>query len=198
MRVNEKQSKYKLLFWKTMNQLGDESQVTKNFSVYAIPVSEAGIDIVKTMRNRFLSEDSIKKEVESEITRINKEADLVNAFKINKMGIWNIDRAIKLSDFIPVRASFDFQSTFKSFQRVRLFCVLKEDNSVVDFLDWQKEPIFLSVERPMQIAAVLPSGNIAYVDFDQIRQRLAQGSNEVVFTTKERTAQDYFSYLSTF
>jgi hypothetical protein len=198
IRVNEKQSKYKLLFWKTMNQLGDESQVTKNFSVYAIPVSEAGIDIVKTMRNRFLSEDSIKKEVESEITRINKEADLVNAFKINKMGIWNIDRAIKLSDFIPVRASFDFQSTFKSFQRVRLFCVLKEDNSVVDFLDWQKEPIFLSVERPMQIAAVLPSGNIAYVDFDQIRQRLAQGSNEVVFTTKERTAQDYFSYLSTF
>jgi hypothetical protein len=194
--VNEKQSKYKLLFFKTMNQLDDESQVTKNISVYAMPVSEAGIDIVKTMRNRFLSEDSIKREVENEIARINKEADLVNAFKINKMGIWNIDRALKLSDFIPVRANFDFQYTFKSFQKVRLFCVLIEDNSVVDFLDWQKEPIYLSVERPMQIAAVLPSGNIAYVDFDQIRQRLSQGSNEIVFTTKERTAQGFFSYLS--
>jgi len=200
IRKKGNKDRYKLAFWKTLNQIENKPIITKHFTVDVVPVSGKGDEakIRKVMENRFLKEDSIKKDLAIEIDRVKKEAELVNVFKINKMGIWNIDRAIKLSDFIPVRVSFDFQSTFKSFQKVRLFCVLKEDNSVVDFLDWQKEPIFLSVERPMQIAAVLPSGNIVYVDFDQIRQRLAQGSKEITFTTKERTAQDYFSYLSKF
>lgn len=196
IRVNEKQSKYKLLFWKTMNQLGDESQVTKNFSVYAMPVSEAGIDIVKTMRNRFLSEDSIKKEVENEIARLNKEADLVNAFKINKMGIWNIDKSASLTDFSPVNVSFDFQNSIKSLHKVRIFCVLRDDNSVLDFTNWRDEPIYMSAERAMELLAVLPNGKIAYVDFGQIKNKLSQKSNSIFFLTKQSPVKEYLNYMA--
>ena len=194
--VNEKQSKYKLLFWKTMNQLGDESQVTKNFSVYVMPVSEAGTDIVKTMRNRFLSEDSIKKEVENEIARLNKEADLVNPFKINKMGIWNIDKSARLTDFSPVNVSFDFQNSIKSFHKVKIFCVLRDDNSVLDFTNWRDGPIYLSAERAMELLAVLPNGKIAYVDFGQIKNKLSQKSNSIFFLTKQSPVKEYLNYLA--
>ena len=145
------------------------------------------------MKNRFLKADTVQKEIEDEIARLNKEADLLNAFRINKIGIWNIDRALKISEFIPVKAKFDFQPSLKKSQKVRLFCILKSDNSVVDFPNWQTEPIYLSKDRQMQIVAVLPTGYVAFVEFEQIRQRLSTGSTS--FITQQKPLDDFITYL---
>ena len=177
-----------------MYQPDDNTEIVKQFFVDVMPVSDkyTNREMSLTMKNRFLKADSVQKEIENETARLNKEADLLNAFKINKMGLWNIDRPLSLTDFLPIKANFDFQTTLKKSQKVRLFCVLIEDNSVVDFPNWQNEPIYLSKERAMQLVAVLPSGNLALVDFEQIRRRLSTDSPKA-FITSQKTISNFIS-----
>jgi hypothetical protein len=198
IKVNEKKLKYKLAFSKSMYLSSENPSVIKRFIVEVVPFIEKGSkeDVAVSMKNRFLKEDSVKKELEDEIVRLGKEADLLNSFKINRMGIWNVDKALKLSDFTAVRVSFDFQSSLKKSQRVRLFCVLKDDNSVVDFPDWQSMPIYLSATRPMQVVAILPNGNMAYVEHDLIRQQLSRGVSSINLTTKQQPIRDYLASLA--
>lgn len=94
--------------------------------------------------------------------------------------------------------TFDFQSSLKRSQRVRLFCLLTDDNSVVDFPDWQKAVIYLSAARSMQIVAVLPNCNIAYVNHDQILQQLSTGATTIHLNTKKQSIKDYLGRLVTF
>jgi len=197
VQVNDKKFKYKLFFWKTMFLPFEDSSVTKKFVVDVTPFNETLTkgELAIEMKNRFLKEDSVKKEIEFEIARLNKEADLMNSFKINQMGIWNVDRALRLTDFIPIKASFDFESTLKKSQRVRLFCILKDDNSVIDFPNWQNEPIYLSKDRPTQIVAVLPNGNAAYVDFVAIQNQLYQKHTAVTFPTRKMPIKDFLTLL---
>jgi len=196
IRIDKGKLIYKLSFWKTMYQSAENPQVTKQFFVEVTPFDEklSKREMVLNIKNRFLKADTVQKEIEDEIVRLKKEADLLNAFRINKIGIWNIDRALKISEFIPVKAKFDFQPSLKKSQKLRLFCVLKADNSVIDFPNWQTEPIYLSKDRQMQIVAVLPSGNVAFVEFEQIRQRLFTGSTS--FITKQKPLNDFITYLS--
>ncbi|MBM3453633.1 MAG: hypothetical protein FJX80_00645 [Bacteroidetes bacterium] len=187
------------MFKKSMYESVENPTVIKEFMVDVTPVKE-GIskkDVVLSMKERFLKEDTVKKEIEDEMARLNKEADLLNSFKINRMGIWNIDRALRLTDFTPVMVTFDFQSSLKRSQRVRLFCLLTDDNSVVDFPDWQKAVIYLSAARSIQIVAVLPNGNIAYVNHDQILQQLSTGATTIHLTTKKQSIKDYLGRLVT-
>jgi hypothetical protein len=109
------------------------------------------------------------------------------------MGIWNIDKAVKLTDFVPVTARFDFQEQIKDFQKIRLFCVMKEDNSVVDFSNWKNNPIYLSADRPMEIVAVLPGGQLALVDFEQIKAKLTRTTEPILFTTRKKPQGEYFA-----
>ena len=196
IKLNEGKLIYKLAFWKTMYQSAENPEVTKQFLVEVTPFNEklSKEEIALNMKNRFLKADTVQKEIADEIARLNKEADLLNAFRINKIGIWNIDRALKISEFIPVKAKFDFQPSLKKSQKVRLFCILKPDNSVVDFPNWQTEPIYLSKDRQMQIVAVLPTGYVAFVEFEQIRQRLSTGSTS--FITQQKPLNDFITYLT--
>jgi len=45
----------------------------------------------------------------------------------------------------------------------------------------------------MQIVAVLPTGYVAFVEFEQIRQRLSTGSTS--FITKQKQLDDFITYL---
>ena len=195
IKVDEGRLLYKLAFWKKMYQPGDAPDLTKEFSVMVSPSTEEGSteDIAAIMKDRFLKADTVQMEIEDEIVRLKKEADLINTFKINRMGIWNIDRAAKLTDFVPVKARFDFQDQLKDFQKVRLFCIMKEDNSVVDFSNWKNDPLYLSAERPMEIVAVLPGGQLALVDFDQIKAKVGTKPESVLFTTRKRPQAEYFA-----
>jgi hypothetical protein len=145
------------------------------------------------MKDRFLKADTVQQDIEAEMARLKKEADLLNTFKINRMGIWNIDKAVKLTDFVPVTARFDFQEQIKDFQKIRLFCVMKEDNSVVDFSNWKNNPIYLSADRPMEIVAVLPGGQLALVDFEQIKAKLTRTTEPILFTTRKKPQGEYFA-----
>jgi hypothetical protein len=195
IKVDEGRLLYKLAFWKKMYQPGDAPDLIKEFSVVVSPSTEEGSseDIAAIMKDRFLKADTVQMEIEDEIARLKREADLVNTFKINRMGIWNIDRAAKLTDFVPVTARFDFQDQLKDFQKVRLFCIMKEDNSVVDFSNWKNDPLYLSAERPMEIVAVLPGGQLALVDFDQIKAKVGARPESVMFTTRKKPQAEYFA-----
>ena len=195
IKVDEDRLLYKLAFWKKMYQPGDAPDLIKEFSVVVSPSTEEGSneDIAAVMKDRFLKADTVQMEIEDEIARLKREADLINTFKINRMGIWNIDKAARLTDFVPVNARFDFQDQLKDFQKVRLFCIMKEDNSVVDFSNWKNDPLYLSAERPMEIVAVLPGGQLALVDFDQIKAKVGAKPESVLFTTRKRPQAEYFA-----
>ena len=157
---------------------------------------DSKMDLKVVMQNRFLKADTLQKQLADEIARVQKESDLLSSFKINQMGIWNIDKAIKLTDFVKVFVVFDFQDQLKEFQKVKLFCIMKEDNSVIDISNWGKEAIYLSPNRPMQLVVILPNGRVALVDFNQIKSKLSQADKNIYFTTTEESLEAYLSRLS--
>ena len=57
---------------------------------------------------RLLKVDSINKEIQVEIARVKQEAEYLNSFRIQNMGIWNIDKIAKMNDYIPIYPIFDF------------------------------------------------------------------------------------------
>lgn len=187
---------FELEFTKTMQQAEGKPPVTKRFRIPAKPFnaitsdSETLVDVKK----RLQKQDSIRHEVELEISRVNKEADLVNSFQINRMGIWNIDKASSLAEFVNVSAKFDFQSTLGNFQKVRVFCVMKDDNSVLEYTNWQKERIYLSKTRPMELIAVLDKDTLAFVDFNQIKNAVENNPKSIFLTTNTQLISNYISY----
>ena len=198
IKIDERKLVYKLTFWKTMHQFDDKPSLTKKFSVKVTPVadSDSKMDLKVVMQNRFLKADTLQKQLADEVARVQKESDLLSSFKINQMGIWNIDKAIKLTDFVKVFVVFDFQDQLKEFQKVKLFCIMKEDNSVIDISNWVKEAIYLSPNRPMQLVVILSNGRVALVDFNQIKSKLSQTGKNIYFTTTQATLEAYLSRLS--
>jgi hypothetical protein len=179
------QNVYKLYFSK--KQYSD--QVTDNdkwlhFSVKARPLpSNKNQSFTKNKgQNAEINVDSLLKEVESEIVRVKKEADYLNSFKMRQLGVWNVDKLMKIGEFIPVIAKFDFQKIYGE-KRIKIFCLYEETNSTVEFnTDIDKE-IYLRTDKPMKIISFLPDNQVAIVDFNQIKNKLSQKSSPVFFAT---------------
>jgi hypothetical protein len=193
VKVDEHNLDYRLIFWKTMQQPGSKPDLTHQFSVPVKPTKEnvSDLELLADINSRFRKLDTISKEVADEVSRVKREADLVSAFKITQLGIWNIDKVTSLSDFTYINVLFDFQKTLKDFHKVRLFCLLKEDNSVIEIFDWQRDKIYLSNTRPMEIIAILPGEEVAVVKYPQIKLSLRNNPSSVYFLTEKSHFSDF-------
>jgi len=173
----------------------DNKIISKKFSVIVSPLltgedyDRALADFNQTMNEYHALAEQIKKEEE----RLALEADLLNAFSINLMGVWNCDRFINNRQFVKIKASFDFAAHFNPYSnRVKVYVINHTDNTVQDYMvrDWDK--IYLRSGSQTSIMAVLPDNKIAVfpqekfvsVDFNKIYN----GSREYFFNTSVYSA----------
>jgi hypothetical protein len=132
--------------------------------------------------------------VEDEKMRVSKEADLVNTFKINKMGIWNIDKFQKKEELIFTKVSFDFEKEIDpEINHVKIFVVYEDDNSVIQYLPKDFNKIGITKDKKISIIAVLPNNKLAVVNNDAIKKQIALKNEKIYLVTNKVEANSYLS-----
>jgi hypothetical protein len=126
------------------------------------------------------------------LAKAKQEADLIQSFKADRLGIWNVDRFQKMEDCVPVYVHFDFERTVRSDDKpIRLFALYDGDNSVMEYKPEEWKAVFLQSGKPMRLIAVLPNSQLALVGNENIQSALRQGKNEVIFETKKIPSTEF-------
>jgi len=137
--------------------------------------------------------DSINKEIQAEIARVKQEAEYLNSFRIKNMGIWNIDKIAKMNDYVPIYPSFDFTTHLKSVNKIRLFCIYEDSNSVLEFDLNSNNPIYVGVNHKTKIVAILPGNDVGIVDTEYIRKLNLKGNAKFHFITTKISKSKFFT-----
>ncbi len=191
--VNRKDKSYRLRFKKTWKKENKE-EITRIFEVNARPMSDdqhaslTDDDMDKMMKQY---EEKMAK-YESEKKRIQQEADMVNSFSVNKMGIWNCDRLINRDDILYSSVSFDFENKYPAEENdIKLFAIFTENNSVLSYArkDWSK--IAFTKSGKMTLVAVLPDQKIAIVREQRIQEKLKGQNSTFNFNTELINQNDF-------
>jgi hypothetical protein len=109
--VNKRKLEYQITF--TVEGIGqDNKPIKESFSILAKPIFNNNLS-KKNQRKEFeekMEEYTVlENERIQELERVKKQADLVNSFKANKMGIYNIDKIMK-ETMITTNIHFDFEN----------------------------------------------------------------------------------------
>lgn len=186
IKISRRGSRYKFDLKLVMSNYGEKEKVFQKFSFFATPVKNGNRLSNKDFDEINRLNDSVKVRIKEEIQRVEKEADLLNSFKINQMGIWNVDKLMNIDDANQYKVGFDFESEFNlDYSKILLYVLYLDENSVVPFnrKAWDKIPL-KSGSRVM-MKAVLPNGKTAVVDEKDINQQLNNSTKELFFKTKK-------------
>jgi len=187
--ISKRSNTYNLTFTKTFTLEGIGEQ-TKTITLKASPVLLGPNDSMNAVSelafNKQLEayEQSLQLMKEEEV-RLQAEADMVNSFRIKQMGVWNIDRVLKMNDLVTVSLHFDFEKKLDpNINHIKLFVLHEDDNSVIYYLpkDWKN--VKLSKTRKNSLVAVLPGSKTAVVNASEVMAKLQLGKSEIDFNTK--------------
>ena len=192
-KVKNRQQVYALTFTQFDRGEGSpESGIQK--TILASPMTTRG-DMKKRMAiyEKEVAEVERRERARQEALALAKrEADLVQSFRADRMGIWNVDRFQKMEDCVPVYVRFDFEKSIKSGDRpIRLFALYDGDNSVMEYAPSDWKAVYLQKGKSMRLIALLPNDQLALVDNEKIQPVLEQGKTEVSFETKRFSAKEF-------
>ncbi len=195
--INKRKMKYEMVFTKTMRDFSSNA-VTKTFKVNASPVFNKNEK--RAFRNDF-SEKMKDYEINfakytAEKLRVEQEADMVNQFRINKMGIWNVDKIINDADLLITNISFDFEKEIDpSTNHIMIYVIYEDNNSVIPYLPKDLKKVGLLRNKKMKILAVLPNNKIAIVNDEEIKAQLKISADRLFLKTVKSNAEEYLNGL---
>ena len=198
--VARRKMKYELTFIKkislpTDTDTGNPTTIQK-FVVNATPIMHEKNRRMdrKTFAVQMKEYNDYVTKIEEEKTRVEKEADLLNAFQINKMGIWNIDCLQRQTDVIFTKINFDFQNEIDPIvNKIKVYVIFEERNSVVQYFPNEFNKIGIPDGKRVSIVAVLPNNKIAYVANEEIQNQLQKNKVELSLKTKRLDASNFFN-----
>jgi hypothetical protein len=191
--INKRKMKYEMVFTKTMRDFSSNA-VTKSFKVNASPVFNKNEK--RAFRNDF-AEKMNDYEINfakytAEKLRLEQEADMVNQFRINKMGIWNVDKIINDADLLITNISFDFEKDIDpSTNHIITYVIYEDNNSVISYLPKDLKKVGLLRNKKMKILAILPNNKIAIVNDDEIKAQLKISADRLFLKTVKSSAVEY-------
>ena len=189
-----RKGRYLLEFSSSKSQYQD-SEIVRNLAVEASPVSRTtGEAVSRAEMNKQLQVYEKKlKVIENEQLRLQAETDLQNKFRVNKLGIWNIDKLIKMEDYALVAASFDFeQEVDPKVNKIRLFSLFENDRAVMEYAPGNWDKVYVLPGRKMKLLALLPGEQIAEVDSAALTVALKEKKELYKFSTRRIKASDFF------
>jgi len=110
--------------------------------------------------------------IDEEENRLLLESGILNSFKLNDFGIFNIDCIKTTSILAKVNLKFDFEKELNpELNKVMLYLILDEERSVFKFnaFDWDKIPL---TDSKCALVAVLPNGKVAYVSIEDFQKTI--------------------------
>lgn len=134
-----------------------------------------------------------RKERLEQLVRSQKEADLLQFFSADRLGIWNVDRLMKMEDCIPVVVRFDFEKSLPDANKIGSIIALYDgENSVMQYKrDLNGSSIYLQKGKAMRLIVLLPKEQVALVDNSSIQQALESGSKEINLKTQQMSLRDF-------
>jgi len=193
--INKRKMKYEMVFTKTMRDFSSNA-VTKTFKVNASPVFNKNEK--RAFRNDF-AEKMKDYEINfakytAEKLRLEQEADMVNQFRINKMGIWNVDKIMNDADLLITNISFDFEKEIDpSTNHIMTYVIYEDNNSVISYLPKDLKKVGLLRNKKMKILAILPNNKIAIVNDDEIKAQLKISADRLFLKTVKASAVEYLN-----
>ena len=171
--LNDGENSFKLDF--SMSQKDYNSKIiTVTYSMIASP-ELTGKELAKATKK-------FEKEMENyaaEFAKIDEEEDrllleygILNSFKLNDFGIFNIDCIKSASILAKVNLQFDFEKGLNpEINKVMLYLILDEERSVFKFnaFDWDDIPL---TDFKCALVAVLPNGKVAYVSQEDFQKTI--------------------------
>jgi hypothetical protein len=190
---------YEFAFFRTQTFSEEGESRFRSLVFRATPL----IEDVSDNRDRELFQSQMKQyeikyaKVQQERERLKAEADMVNSFRVRKMGVYNIDKICDDGEVLLASASFDFENELdKKLNHVRLFAVYWDNNSVVEYPRNNWSSIRFSKNIKMHLVAYLPDNKLAVVDEQKIREVCLRGNNQVNLKTQRFDPDDYFGRMS--
>ncbi|MBU3713643.1 MAG: hypothetical protein FGM46_01700 [Ferruginibacter sp.] len=191
--LDKKKKRYQLQFTKSVS-IDYEKSIIKKISVEASPVlDENNANAQDEFEKELKNYEATLQKMEEEKKRVMLEADMVNSFKINKMGIWNVDKLMSAEGVTEVAVSFDFEKDIDPIlNNITLFAIYIDDNSVIKYMpgDWKK--VKFQTNKRMKLVAVLPNNTIACVEANVIDAKLKSAENKCHFSTVKSDAGSFF------
>jgi len=193
--INKRKMKYEMVFTKTMRDFSSDA-VTKTFKVNASPVFNK--EEKRAFRNDFakkMEDYEIKfAKYTTEKLRLEQEADMVNKFRINKMGIWNVDKIINNADLLITNISFDFEKEIDpTTNQIMTYVIYEDNNSVIPYLPKDLKKVGILRNKKMKILAVLPNNKIAIVSDEEIKAQLKLSADHLFLKTVKANAEEYLN-----
>lgn len=190
--LNSKGTRVKLKFTKNMQiQKKDKyKDSTLSYEVVAIPVFKPGESV--DMLAELQSLEELNKALDVEENRVKMQADMVNNFRINKMGIWNIDKLMKQIDQKEFDISFDFVDQINpDVNKVELMLIYEESNACLRFEPHDWSNVKLPITERISMIAILPKGEVAMVSSTALTEAMSQGSSKLKLKSERMSFEQY-------
>ena len=201
-KISEEENKFKLHFTSSYKD-SDYNTMNRSYTMIASP-ELTGKELAKASK-RYESElEKYKIEfakIDEEEERLMLEADLLNSFRINEFGIFNID-CIKIDSIIAkVDFEFDFENEINpKINKVLLYIILEKERSVFNFnaFDWDEIPL---TDTECSLVAVMPNGKAAYISKEAFKKtvnisKIKTGAH-FFFKTERKDIADVASLFKT-
>jgi hypothetical protein len=141
--------------------------ITRNYEVMVTPVLE-GADLEASLASFKLAMeqyDSVAIYVQQEKDRLEAQADVLNEFEIEKLGVHNIDQLINNGTMLALKTDFDFLGEINPyFSRVQVYFLNHDLNTVQSYglIDWDK--VYVQPGSNTTVLAVLSDSRVAIFD----------------------------------
>lgn len=160
---------YKLEMKQRQQTYGGKA-VQRNFEVVVAPVLE-GADLDASLAKFTLAMqqyDSAAIYVLQEKERLEKEADMLNTFEIERFGLHNIDQEIKNGVMLAIHADFDFLDHINPyFTKVRVYFLNYTLNTVQSYGVQEWGQVYIQPNSNTTVLATLPGNKVAILKGDE-------------------------------
>ena len=186
--VNKRKQQYKLVFERSLYVSDYDSLTTQKFSTPAEPFlsGKGGRKSRKNFKNQIAEFEAAIERLKQAEARIAKQAELVNQFKVNRFGIWNIDKVTSEQDYTTISVRFDFeQMKDVDPDAIVVYALYKEINTVIPYTKSSWKNIRFPVRGNMRLIAVLSDKKAAVVEDSEIRNVVSISGNNILLRTKQ-------------
>lgn len=192
--IDKEKMIYEMVFSRSLNTSSDGGKAFQEIKLKAAPV----LDDCTARGDSGLFQSQMKdyltmlKKAEEEKKRLEGEASLINSFEIQKMGIYNIDRMMKIKDPVITSVQFDFDNELeKRVNHVKIFALLKGENSLIQIKSDERKKIRLFPGTQMELVAFLPDNTVAVIDNAQIEAACRLKKAKIEFISTRYPAEAY-------
>lgn len=175
------------LDFKTLLSVKGESARRLEYSVVATPTRTGRGGDAAAIDRQLARYDSAYADWRRIYGRVAAEADMLNNFRINRLGIWNIDVLMKKDNFVSHEVRFDFESSKElKDKEIVVYAVYRSENSVLPHRRWQSRQVAIPKDGEVDFIAVINDTAFAYVPDATLRAALAKGGDILLSSERRR------------